>query len=41
VKEETLPGSLEEHLLKDINNDVEEEGGQGVPLAEPSTTLNP
>jgi hypothetical protein len=41
VKEESLPGGLEEHLLKDIYNDVEEERGQGVSLAEPSTTLNP
>jgi hypothetical protein len=33
VEEEPISGSLEEELLEDIGNNVEQEGGEGVPLA--------
>jgi hypothetical protein len=41
VEEEPISGSLEEELLEDIGNNVEQEGGEGVPLAEAALTLDP
>jgi hypothetical protein len=38
---EPLTGSVEEHLLKNIDNDIEEEGGKGVALPEAASTLDP
>jgi hypothetical protein len=32
---------VEEHLLKNIDNDIEEEGGKGVTLPEAASTLDP
>jgi hypothetical protein len=41
VKQKTVSRSLEKHLLENIRNDVEKEGGQRVSLPQSSATLNP
>jgi hypothetical protein len=41
VQEETFARGMEDHLLEDINNDVEKEGGERVTLPQTATALDP
>jgi hypothetical protein len=41
VEEKPLTGSFKKHLLEDVNNDVEQEGGQGIALPKATPTLDP
>jgi hypothetical protein len=41
VEKEPITGSLKKHLLKNIRNDVEKEGGQRISLPQSSAALNP
>jgi hypothetical protein len=41
VEQKSVPRGREQKLLKDIRNNVEEEGGEGISLPKPVTTLNP
>jgi hypothetical protein len=41
VEEKAFPGGLEDHLLQDVNNDIEQEGGKRVTLPKPAAALDP
>jgi hypothetical protein len=41
VQEKAVAGGLEDHLLQDINDDIEQERGEGVALPEATAALNP
>jgi hypothetical protein len=41
VQEKAIAGGLEDHLLQDINDDIEQERGEGVALPEATAALNP
>ena len=41
VEEESIPGGMEEQLLKDIGYKIKKGGREGVALVEDSSTLNP